>query len=499
MGGGAARTASRRPHGCFDGSACRGSLCHACAWVRQGVESMKHTAISFAERYPAQLIVPIVDFLVVLGAGTLAHWVRFEGMPNHDRYWLAIALMGLLVIVMNLAQGSYSRWRITRITTLVMRLLFVWMLVAALVTSLIYFAHAAERYSRLWVGMTLLFSFLVCAGLRVVAQLMLRHLRRRGGARRSVFLVGPGQQLVRVAQGMRASPAEGYSIAGIERMSRLPAETHLEWLVKRVEESGAREVWICVPLEMGGVVRSIFFALRNHTAEVRFIPDFPGMQLLNHRMGEVAGHLAVDLSVTPIDGMSRIVKRLEDILLGTLFSVITLPAIVLIAILIKLTSPGPVLFKQYRTGVNGKQFKVYKFRSMKVHEEPNGRVTQASKGDSRITPIGAFLRRTSLDELPQFYNVLQGRMSIVGPRPHALAHNEHYKELVESYMRRHKVKPGITGWAQVNGLRGETDTLEKMQRRVECDLWYIDNWSLWLDLRIIALTVIRGLVNPNAY
>ncbi|MGR2736834.1 undecaprenyl-phosphate glucose phosphotransferase [Billgrantia sp. Q4P2] len=460
---------------------------------------MKHSAVSLAERYPAQLIVPVVDFLAVVGAGILAHWVRFDFMPSHDRYWLAMAIMGLLVIVMNMAQGGYSRWRITRITTMLMRLLLVWLIVAALVTSLIYFAHAAPRYSRLWVGMTLLFSFFVCAGLRVIAQLMLRHLRRRGGARRSVFLVGPGQQLVRVAQGMRASPAEGYSIAGIERMNCMPTDLRLERLVKRVENSGAREVWICVPLEMGGAVRAIFFALRNHTAEVRFIPDFPGMQLLNHRMGEVAGHLTVDLSVTPIDGVPRIVKRLEDIILGIVFSLIALPAVILIAILVKLTSPGPVLFKQYRTGVNGKRFKVYKFRSMKVHKEANGQVTQATKGDSRLTPIGAFLRRTSLDELPQFYNVLQGRMSIVGPRPHALAHNEHYKELVESYMRRHKVKPGITGWAQVNGLRGETDTLEKMQRRVDCDLWYIDNWSLWLDLRIIFLTIYKGFINKNAY
>lgn len=460
---------------------------------------MKRTAVSFAERYPAQLIVPVVDFLAVIGAGIFAHWVRFGFMPSDDRYWLAMALMGLLVIVLNMAQGGYSRWRITPITTMLMRLLLVWLIVATAVTSLIYFAHAAPRYSRLWVGMTLLFSFLVCGGLRVLAQLLLRRVRRRGGARRSVFLIGPGSQLVRVAKGMRASPAEGYSIAGFERMTRMPTEPRLRRLVKRVEEAGAREVWICVPLEMGAMVREIFFTLRNHTAEVRFIPDFPGMQLLNHRMSEVAGHLAVDLSVTPIDGVSRIVKRLEDITLGTLFSLVALPAVIVIAILIKLTSPGPVLFKQYRTGVNGKQFKVYKFRSMKVHEEPSGKVTQATKGDSRLTPIGAFLRRTSLDELPQFYNVLQGRMSIVGPRPHALAHNEHYKELVESYMRRHKVKPGITGWAQVNGLRGETDTIEKMQRRVECDLWYIDNWSLWLDLHIIAMTIIKGFINKNAY
>jgi putative colanic acid biosynthesis UDP-glucose lipid carrier transferase len=171
----------------------------------------------------------------------------------------------------------------------------------------------------------------------------------------------------------------------------------------------------------------------------------------------------------------------------------------MIGIAIKLSSPGPVLFKQYRMGINGKHFKVYKFRSMVVHNESGGDVTQASRNDSRVTRVGAFLRRTSLDELPQFFNVLQGRMSIVGPRPHALAHNEYYKDLVESYMQRHKVKPGITGWAQVSGYRGETDTLDKMQKRVEYDLWYIDNWSLWIDIKIIFLTVFKGFVNKNAF
>ena len=216
-------------------------------------------------------------------------------------------------------------------------------------------------------------------------------------------------------------------------------------------------------------------------------------------MSEVAGHLAVDLSVTPLDGLARIVKRLEDLVLGVLITLLIIPVCLVIAIAIKVTSRGPVLFKQYRTGANGRRFKVYKFRSMMVHKERNGKVTQARKGDPRITRVGAFLRRTSLDELPQFYNVLQGRMSIVGPRPHALAHNEYYKDIVESYMKRHKVKPGITGWAQVKGYRGETDTIDKMEKRVACDLWYIDNWSLWLDLRIILTTVYKGFLSPSAY
>ena len=208
---------------------------------------------------------------------------------------------------------------------------------------------------------------------------------------------------------------------------------------------------------------------------------------------------ALDLSSTAIDGTNHWIKWIEDIILGTLISLLVLPVCLVIAISIKLTSPGPVLFKQYRNGVGGKKFKVYKFRTMEVHQEDGGKVTQATRGDPRITKLGALLRKTSLDELPQFYNVLQGRMSIVGPRPHALSHNEYYMDLVESYMWRHKVKPGITGWAQVNGYRGEIDTLDKMKKRVRYDLWYIENWSLWLDLKIIFWSVFKGFVNNKAY
>ncbi|MCK6390428.1 MAG: exopolysaccharide biosynthesis polyprenyl glycosylphosphotransferase, partial [Azonexus sp.] len=170
----------------------------------------------------------------------------------------------------------------------------------------------------------------------------------------------------------------------------------------------------------------------------------------------------------------------------------------LIALGVKLTSPGPVLFRQRRYGLNGKIVEILKFRSMTVCED-GSEVVQATRGDARVTPLGKFLRRTSLDELPQFFNVLQGTMSVVGPRPHAVAHNEQYRKLIRGYMLRHKVKPGITGWAQINGWRGETDTLEKMEMRVKHDLAYVQNWSLWLDFKIIVLTIFRGFRNKNAY
>ncbi|NYS78440.1 undecaprenyl-phosphate glucose phosphotransferase [Halomonas glaciei] len=451
------------------------------------------------ERYPAQLIVPVFDFFAIVCACVIAFKFRFGTFDLHERYVLATALIALFAILLNSMFGGYSRWRTTPVSTLVARLLMVWVAVGLLATSLIFLADASVRFSRLWVASSLLLSYIIAAGGRVLAQIILRKARMKGRARRSIFLVGPSSQLLQVARSMRAAKGEGYSIVGVERLYSGFNEQSLPNIAARIEMSGAREVWICVPLEMGGAVRSIFYALRNHTAEVRFIPDFQGMQLLNHRFSEVAGHFAIDLSVTPLSGMARIIKRAEDLMVGSLITLLITPVCLLIAVAIKVTSPGPILFKQYRTGANGRRVKVYKFRSMRVHKEKEGQITQATKNDQRITPIGAFLRKTSLDELPQFYNVLQGRMSIVGPRPHALAHNDYYKDLVESYMRRHKVKPGITGWAQVNGLRGETDTLEKMERRVEYDLWYIDNWSLWLDLRIIILTVFTGFTNKNAY
>lgn len=452
-----------------------------------------------ADRYPLQYLVALFDVMLVVAAGWLVYFWRFDAVLLHERYVWAITVMGLLVLVFNTAAQGYSRWRTTQLFLMFWRLLLVWLLVGLLIVTIIYFADASQRYSRLWVALTLLLSFAFVVFLRVAAFLLLLRFRSQGKNRRHVFLVGPGTNLLKIAHQMRKHREEGFSIAGVHRFRDVPCQAVLDLMTHRIAVSGAKEVWICLPLEMGRVVRSLMYALRNETAEVRFIPEMTDIPLLNHRVSEVAGMYAIDLSVTPMTGLARVLKRLEDILVGSAISILILPLCLMIALAIKLTSPGPVLFKQYRTGINGKQFKVYKFRSMKVHQEKDNQVTQATKGDSRITPIGAFLRRTSLDELPQFFNVLQGRMSIVGPRPHALAHNEYYKDLVESYMRRHKVKPGITGWAQVNGLRGETDTLDKMQKRVEFDLWYIDNWSLWLDLKIIFLTVFKGFMNKNAY
>ncbi|HBX2594003.1 TPA: exopolysaccharide biosynthesis polyprenyl glycosylphosphotransferase, partial [Klebsiella pneumoniae] len=201
---------------------------------------------------------------------------------------------------------------------------------------------------------------------------------------------------------------------------------------------------------------------------------------------------------SPLSGINMVFKRLEDIIVSLSILIVISPVLLIIACAVKFTSPGPVIFRQIRYGMDGKSIKVWKFRSMTVMENDNN-VTQATKHDLRVTKVGKFLRRTSLDELPQFFNVLFGQMSVVGPRPHAVSHNEQYRTLIKGYMLRHKVKPGITGLAQVNGWRGETDTLDKMQKRVEYDLLYIRNWSIWLDLKIIFLTIFKGFVNKSAY
>jgi len=259
------------------------------------------------------------------------------------------------------------------------------------------------------------------------------------------------------------------------------------------------EVWLCLPVGDKEGIFATLDALRHSTANIRLVPDLFALRLINHGVSEVLGIPMLDLSASPITGKVRLMKAVQDRLLGALILLLISPLMLAIALAIKLTSHGPVLYRQLRHGWNGEGIWVYKFRSMVVHQEPDFQVTQARRNDARITPLGAFLRRTSLDELPQFINVLQGRMSIVGPRPHAVAHNEHYKELVPGYMLRHKVKLGITGWAQVNGFRGETDTLDKMEKRVEYDLHYIENVSLWLDLKIIVATVFKGFVHKNAY
>ncbi|MGE0803008.1 MAG: undecaprenyl-phosphate glucose phosphotransferase [Lautropia sp.] len=258
------------------------------------------------------------------------------------------------------------------------------------------------------------------------------------------------------------------------------------------------QIFIALPMASQPRILRLLEDLRDTTASIYFVPDIFMFDLIQARVDSVGGLPVVAVCESPFYGTTGVLKRLSDILISLVAIILTLPIMLIIALAVRLESKGPVLFKQRRYGLDGSEINVYKFRSMRVQENGDN-VRQATKGDDRITRVGRFLRRTSLDELPQFLNVLQGRMSVVGPRPHAVAHNEMYRKMIKGYMIRHKVKPGITGLAQVNGARGETETIEKMEMRIRYDLEYLRHWSLRLDLKIILKTVLVAFRDPNAY
>jgi putative colanic acid biosynthesis UDP-glucose lipid carrier transferase len=265
-----------------------------------------------------------------------------------------------------------------------------------------------------------------------------------------------------------------------------------------VKEHPTDVIFIALPIRHLRRVMNLLDDLRDTTCSIYYVPDIFVFDLIQARSGEIQGIPVVAMCETPFYGYRGVAKRLTDVVLSTVILLLLLPLLAVIAVAVRWTSPGPVIFKQRRYGLDGDEIAIYKFRTMKVTED-GSLIRQASKSDERITPIGAVLRRSSLDELPQLINVLQGRMSLVGPRPHAVAHNEEYRKLIKGYMVRHKVLPGITGLAQVNGCRGETSKLEEMQARINYDLDYLRHWSPMLDIKIILLTLVKLFRDDKAY
>jgi putative colanic acid biosynthesis UDP-glucose lipid carrier transferase len=342
----------------------------------------------------------------------------------------------------------------------------------------------------------------VCAG-----QIAIKRQAILPQARRTAVVVGAGPLGVKVARCLDDHDNQGVDFIGYfddrtdNRVQNDATAHHLGGLkevASYITANSIREVYITLPLGSQPRIVELLEQLQGTTASIFFVPDVFGISIIQGRLQDMNGIPVVGICETPFTGTNELAKRVSDIVLASIILVLISPILLVIAIGVKLSSPGPIIFKQRRNGLDGEEIIVYKFRSMTAQD--NGpMVRQATKQDPRITKFGSFLRRTSLDELPQFLNVLQGSMSIVGPRPHAVAHNEEYRQLIKAYMVRHKVKPGITGWAQVNGHRGETDTIEKMRARVEYDLEYLRNWSLGLDLQIIVRTVRLVFFDRHAY
>lgn len=467
---------------------------------------MPHTTSLRSHANLVVLFTRILDALTVGLSGVLVFDWRFGWrsflLPVEYNTLILIAI--LLVAVVFPMMGVYSSWRAQSLFSAALRVLGAWFWVLLGLFTFLVLMKLGEVYSRIW----LVSWFIVVACLLIIERLLvyqlLRLARRNGFNRRTAVVVGCGALAQELVQRAQAESWAGFDVLAMFGCNAIEAKQTdievlpLDALFDYVNENQVDVVWIAVPLDEVQHLRDLLAKLRFSTANVHFVPDLFGFSLINHGVSEIFSMPMIDLSVTPMTGANRLIKWMEDRLLALLILTLISPLMLALAIGVKLSSPGPVFFRQQRLGWDCQSFEIYKFRSMLIHDSGNGLV-QATRNDVRLTRFGSFLRRSSLDELPQFFNVLRGEMSIVGPRPHAIVHNEQYKCLVDKYMLRHKVKPGITGWAQVNGWRGETETLEKMQSRVEFDLYYIENWSLLFDLKIILLTIFKGFTHKNAY
>lgn len=396
----------------------------------------------------------------------------------------------------------YSTWRAESVGREAWSIISIWILSCCVLLALAFLTKSSIQFSRVTVIAWTIATPIALVSERFFLRYLLRQFRKLGLNSRSVAIVGGGKSAAKLVEAISSSPWMGMRIVGLYDGSapQMPDEKIkvLDQLLTDVHDRNIDCVYITYPMQEEQKIRSLVERLADTTVSVHIVPDVLVSELFHARWTSLGEVPLVSVFESPIYGSNEFLKRLEDVVLGSLILLMISPVMMLIAMGVKTTSSGPVIFKQRRYGLNGQVIEVWKFRSMSVVEDGE-QIVQAKKNDSRITPLGAFLRRTSLDELPQFINVLQGQMSIVGPRPHAVAHNEQYRKLIHGYMLRHKVKPGITGWAQVNGWRGETETIDKMEKRVEFDLEYINNWSIWLDIKIIAMTIFGGMRGKNAY
>lgn len=397
----------------------------------------------------------------------------------------------------------YRSWRGVKISTELKIIIQNWTLSIVFTSGILSFLSGNDLEIEFF-----FFWFITVSLFLIVSRFSIRALmnaiRKLGYNTRIVALAGNIPVGINLMKSFDEEPWLGLKVKGIycdcppTNSIGLSYSGKYEDLICAARKGEIDRIYIAMDMQDDKKLKKLVKELADTTCSVLLIPDIFTFNILQSRTEEVNGVPVVPLFDTPLNGINSVLKRLEDIVLSLIILILISPVLIVIGCIVKYSSKGPILFRQTRYGMDGKSIQVWKFRTMVVQEDGNV-VTQAVRGDVRVTNVGRFLRRTSLDELPQFFNVLFGSMSIVGPRPHAVAHNEQYRTLIEGYMLRHKVKPGITGLAQIKGWRGETDTLEKMQKRVEYDLEYIREWSLWLDLKIIFLTVFKGFVNKSAY
>jgi putative colanic acid biosysnthesis UDP-glucose lipid carrier transferase len=449
-----------------------------------------------------------IDIAMLMGGAWVAYylWNRSFEVDQDHRIIIAVGLL-CAFLFFEIAQ-IYRPWQNGTMRGEVSRLLRAWLATLGLVVSVLAFIRlhswfgSSYRYIATWGGVG--FTFLVTA--RLLLWAALRALRARGWTQGRILMVGLNQMAIAASRQLDDSPWAGLSVVGyvddrpVPRFAvgefALPRLGAMKDLADLVASESIDEVWVAFPLKGEERAEQVLHELRHHPVSIRMLIDcfaFKMSKFLN--LNDVAGIPTLDISVSPLHGINRYIKELEDRLLALILLILVSPAMLLIAIGVKLSSRGPVFFRQERVGWNNRSFPMLKFRSMPVDAETNSGPVWAKAGESRATPFGALLRKTSLDELPQLINVLKGDMSLVGPRPERPDFVEVFKDQVPNYMKKHMVKAGITGWAQVNGWRGDTD----LNQRIEHDLYYIQHWSLWFDLEIAVRTLVSGFIHKNAY
>jgi undecaprenyl-phosphate glucose phosphotransferase len=458
----------------------------------------------------ADLCLRVADLAVVLVSALIAYRLRFDTWMPAFGYRIPVSTSILIAALCFNAFPLYRSWRGRAVFREVWMLGLAWTGVLALVSAHVWVLHLGQHISLLWLGLWYAIGFVLLGFSRVAVRGALNWMRSLGIDVRRVVVVGLRPPVVKIHHYLDKNAWVGMQIVGyfstrddisIAESTDLKCLGTVEQLPAFLDEDSVEEVWISLPMGKLGRIKSVLAMLDKTPVKVKLIPDISDLAALNQSSEQVGSVPVINLrqgSGAP-DNSFFLTKAMMDRVLALVAIVLLSPLMLGIAVAVKLSSPGPVLFRQKRHGRGGKEFSMLKFRSMRIDQGAGAEVKQATRGDPRVTRIGAFLRRSSLDELPQLFNVLDGSMSLVGPRPHAIQHNSYYGTLIDRYMQRHYVKPGITGWAQVNGFRGETPLLRDMKKRVQYDMDYIRRWSPWLDLKIMAMTVFKVLGQKQAY
>jgi Undecaprenyl-phosphate glucose phosphotransferase len=454
------------------------------------------------------LLARLFDVSMILAGAFAASQIRFDTGSQRSFYLAFVAFAAAFSLAVFPALGVYQSWRGRSKRALAGQVALGWLIVQGCAMALMFSLHRIDFVSRLWfVYWTGIAGAAMMAG-RMVTHMLLGRVRHAGLNLQQVAVAACGDHCKEMIRKMESSPAAGFranalynvrpgSCAEITSSVRV-FEEHAAF-ARYVREQHIGEVWLALPLTEERAILKLVDEFRNDLVNIRFMPDVRALALFEGSMTELLGVPTINLAASPLPPNAMVQKELFDRLFALVALIAVSPILLACAIAVKLSSRGPVFFKQFRKGADGRVFQIYKFRTMRLHEQKPGVLEQATRGDPRITKVGGFLRRTSLDELPQFFNVLRGDMSVVGPRPHALEHDDLYQNIVSGYIHRYRIKPGITGWAQINGFRGETDRIEKMEGRVAHDLYYLRNWSFGLDVKIIFATIFKGLHHPNAY